>query len=117
MTSEIGENMAEVVEIPYRKIRGTKEWREAQEKLGEAWRTIQASLGERGLIGRTIDNGEITTENTEMLAREDRLSSANLVVMARRMRLAQLLEERGQVTGDVPGAAGGGGGGGGGRGA
>src|SRR3954464_10891375 len=93
-----GDAMAEVVEIPYRKIRGTKEWREAQEKLGEAWRTIQASLEDRGLIGRTIDNGEVTTENSEMLAREDRLSSANLVVMARRMRLAQLLEERGQVS-------------------
>src|SRR3954464_9598886 len=81
-----GDAMVEVVEIPYRKIRGTKEWREAQEKLGEAWRTIQASLEERGLIGRTIDSGQMITEDPEMLAVDDRLSSANLVVMARRVR-------------------------------
>jgi hypothetical protein len=95
--------MAEVVEIPYRKIRGTKEWQAQQDKLREAFEVIQQSLEESGALGMTIDNGQTTDGGPEsrFLARHGGLGMASpedFLVLARRWRLARLLEERGQIA-------------------
>jgi hypothetical protein len=88
--------MTEIVDIPFRKIRGTPEWKEEQEKLRAAWETIEAKMREVGIAPLTIEQDALEGERaTTALARE---ASEDFLVLARRWKLARLLEEHGQLT-------------------
>src|SRR3954468_11116926 len=101
--------MAEVIDIPYRRIRGTKEWRAEQERLHAAWEEIEGRMAELGIkpVVLEADSSEASAE----AARQDvdgavvatlvgmtqsagaTVRVAELVELARKMRLARLLEE------------------------
>lgn len=91
--------MAEVVEIPYRKIRGTKEWREEQERLREAWETIEGKMREMGIAPLTIADCQSPIENpTSRAALEGERGTQTFLVLMRRWKLARLLEDHGQLA-------------------
>lgn len=84
--------MPEIVEIPFRRIRGTKEWQAEQQKLRDAWDVIEGKMREMGVAPMTIDNGRLTME--DLAARRPAAVAKGL----RLMRLMQLLQEHGQVS-------------------
>lgn len=81
--------MPEIVEIPFRRIRGTKQWQEEQQRLREAWDVIEGKMREMGVAPLTIDNGQLTIEN---------LGGRRASLVARGLKLMRLLEEHGQVS-------------------
>ncbi len=81
--------MPEIVEIPFRRIRGTKEWQEEQEKLRAAWEVIEGKMREMGVAPITIDHGQMTIE---------KLAARRPSLVASGIRLMQLLAEHGQVS-------------------
>jgi hypothetical protein len=99
--------MAEIVEIPFSKIRGTREWREEQEKLRAAWEVIEGKLAEMGIKPVAIEGeaqmvrlgpgGEMAGEDA-WEGSGGRLGAARLLRVLRQTRLMQLVEERGQVS-------------------
>ena len=91
--------MTEIVEIPFRKIRGTKEWQEEQEKLRAAWEVIEGKMREMGIAQLTIDDCRLTNENpTSEAAAEGGRATRALARVLRQARLMRLLEEHGQVS-------------------
>ena len=84
--------MTEIVEIPFRRIRGTKEWQAEQEKLRAAWEVIEGKMREMGIAPITIDNRQLTIEDLQ--ARRPAVVAKGL----RLMRLMQMLQEHGQVS-------------------
>ena len=81
--------MSEIVEIPFRKIRGTKEWQAEQEKLREAWEVIEGKMREMGVAPIPIDNGQMTIEN---------LATRRPALVATGLKLMRMLAEHGQVS-------------------
>ncbi len=79
--------MSEIVEIPFRKIRGTKEWREEQEKLRAALREL------------SIDDCRLLNGNPEPDTLVPLRDVIGLLTVAKsRLRLASMLAEHGQVS-------------------
>ena len=84
--------MPEIVEIPYRRIRGTKQWQADQDELRSAWEVIERKMREMGVAPMTIDNGQLTIE--DLAERRPTVLAKGL----RLMRLMQMLQEHGQVS-------------------
>ncbi|MGH9669597.1 MAG: hypothetical protein ACRD3A_05730 [Terriglobales bacterium] len=79
--------MSEIVEIPFRKIRGTKEWQAEQEKLRRALRELSS------------DDCRLLIENPEPDTLVPLRDVVGLLTIARsRLRLAGVLAEHGQVS-------------------
>ena len=79
--------MSEIVEIPFRKIRGTKEWQEEQEKLHRALRELLK------------DDFRFLIENPEPDTLVPLRDVIGLLTIGRsRLRLASMLAEHGQVS-------------------
>ena len=79
--------MSQIVEIPFRKIRGTKEWQAEQEKLREALRELP------------VDDLRLLIANPEpetLVPRRDVV--AMLKASYARLKLAGLLQEHGQAN-------------------
>ena len=79
--------MAEIVEIPFRKIRGTREWQEEQEKLRSTLRELLK------------DDFRFLIENPEPDTLVPLRDVMGLLTIARsRLRLLGMLAEHGQVS-------------------
>ncbi|MGH9651457.1 MAG: hypothetical protein ACRD3I_13440, partial [Terriglobales bacterium] len=79
--------MSEIVEIPFRKIRGTKEWQAEQEKLRRALRELSS------------DDCRLLIENPEPDTLVPLRDVVGLLTIARsRLRLAGVLAEHGQAS-------------------
>ncbi len=95
--------MSEVIELAYRQIRGTKEWRAEQARLRAAWEVIEGRMTEMGIRPLTLEGQEpgpaARAEHSRFLAAIGMTLTPREAVRAiRAARLMRLLEEHGQLN-------------------
>lgn len=94
--------MSEVIDLPYRRIRGTKEWQAEQKRLRAAWEVIEGRMTELGIRPLTLEAGDAvpakSVEDTLLGALGMTLKPGELARAARAARLMRLLEQRGSLN-------------------
>ncbi|MBI2677833.1 MAG: hypothetical protein HYX28_03535 [Candidatus Koribacter versatilis] len=95
--------MAELVDLAYRRIRGTKEWKQEQERVRAAWGVIEERMMEMGVRPLTLEGNEPSPaareEHSRFLAAIGiTLKPAEAARAVRAARLMRLLAEHGQVS-------------------
>src|SRR4051812_1925077 len=95
--------MSEVIDLAYRRIRGTQEWKAEQAKLRAAWEVIEERMTEMGIRPLTLEEGtpgpDARAEHSRFLAALGMtLRPAEAARAVRAARLMRLLEQHGQLN-------------------
>lgn len=92
--------MGIMVDIPFRKIRGTPEWEAEQKKLREAWEVIEGKLEELGIKTAVLEGSGDRRDLVIGSSHKERrgTQAISLVRALREMALEQRLEKVEQVN-------------------